>query len=607
MSDGGLTLHWVTAAVLVAAVLAGTVRLVLWRRAARAQAPVWRLGALTGLQLTAAVLLYLTLNPPATVVGAAALRVMTAGQAEPANSPGEIPVALPESGDVVDAVRVPDLATALRRFPEAQSVRVSGDGLPPRDHSALPVPLDYEPGPSPVGFVAFSPPPPGAPGAGFEVGGRVGTLAAGAVELVDPADQVVARAPVEAGDHFELTAYTRAAGLALFHLRLRDAQGDLVEEIAVPVETRDAAGVRMMLLAGAPNPEVRQIRRWAESADLDVSLQVDLGAGLRLGDAAPLTAAGLSEVDLLVIDDRRWETLPAPSRGAVAAAVRDGMGLLLRPTGPISGETRRQWASLGVSLSGTGDAVAPPDDSGALTRLDLIHGGQAVVPILRDEQETITAGWSGLGLGRVGVVTVVDTYTLALTGRPEQHSRIWGAVVSALARPDDAARPEVEGLAWSGRRMAVCGLQDEGRVIDPSGAARGLIIDPKAGGRRCAAWWPDTAGWHVAVDDRDQQTPFYVHPADAASSLLRAADRQATLDMASATPDADARTQRHVAGSPWPWFTGLLAMLALLWWLERRRPGRIRLRGRQARTGEGSAGCPSPTASSSFRASTRLQ
>jgi hypothetical protein len=570
MSDGGMTLHWLTAAVIVAAVLAGAVRLLLWRRASRAEAPVWRLAALLGLQLTAAVLLYLTLNPPPTAVGAAALRIVTSGQVAGTN-PGEIPVALPES-DAPAVVRVPDLATALRRFPEARSVRVSGDGLPPRDQGALPVPLEYEPGPAPVGLVEFSPPSPAAPGAGFEVGGRVGALAAGVVELVDPADQIVDRASVEAGDRFQLAAYTRAAGLTLFHLRLRNAEGALVEEIAVPVETRDAAAVRMMVLAGAPNPEVRQIRRWAESAELDVSLQVDLGAGLRLGDAAPLTAAGLSEVDLLVIDDRRWETLPSPSRGAVAAAVRDGMGLLLRPTGPIGGETRRQWASLGVSLSGTGDAVAPPDDSGGLTRLDLIHGGQAVVPILRDAQEEITAGWSSLGLGRVGVVTLVDTYTLALTGRPEQHSRIWGAVVSALARPDDQARPEVEDLAWSGRRMAVCGLQDEGRVIDPSGTARGLIIDPKAGGRRCAAWWPDTAGWHVAVDDRDQQTPIYVHPADAASSLLRAADRQATLDMASATPDADARARRHVAGSPWPWFTGLLAMLALLWWLERRRP-----------------------------------
>lgn len=572
MTDGGMTLHWVTAAVIAAAVLAGTARLLLWRRAAGTEAPVWRLGALASLQLTAAVLLYLTLNPPATVMDAAALRVVMTEQAEAGTNPGEIPVALPESDASVDAARVPDLSTALRRFPEARSVRVSGDGLPSRDQGVLPVPLEYEPGPAPVGVVELSSPPPVAPGSGFEVGGRLGTLTAGAVELVDPADQVVDRAPVEAGGRFQLTAYTRAAGLALFHLRLRDVRGALVEEIAVPVETRDPAAVRMMVLAGAPNPEVRQIRRWAESAELDISLQVDLGAGLRLGDAAPLTAAGLSEVDLLVIDDRRWETLPGPARTAVASAVRGGMGLLLRPTGPLGGETRRQWAALGVSLSGTGDALAPPEGSGGLTRLDLIPDGSAVATILRDDQEAVTAGWSGLGLGRVGVVTVVDTYALALTGRPEQHSRIWGAVVSALARADDQSRPQVEGLVWSGRRMAVCGLEDQSRIIDPSGTVRRLIIDPNTGARRCAAYWPETAGWHVAVDDRDQETPFHVHPADAASSLLRAADRQATLDMAAVTPDADADGQRRIAGSPWPWFSALLAILALLWWLERRRP-----------------------------------
>lgn len=76
------------------------------------------------------------------------------------------------------------------------------------------------------------------------------------------------------------------------------------------------------------------------------------------------------------------------------------------------------------------------------------------------------------------------------------------------------------------------------------------------------------------MDSRDGQAPFYVHPEDAASSLVRAGNRRATLEMAAATPDAEARAGRRVAGSPWPWFLGLLAVLALLWWLERRRPKR---------------------------------
>ena len=572
MTSAGAIWPWLTAAVIAAAVLAGIIRLWLWRRAAPTDAPAWRLPALVGLQVVAAALLWLTLNPPAAVMSGISLRVLTGGDLEQTAAPGEILVALPEARARADATRVPDLATALRRFPEARSVRVSGEGLPPRDHASLPVPLAYEPGPPPAGVIELALPRPVAPGAGFELGGRVGTLSSGVIELVDPADQVVDRVDVRAGDRFALAAYARASGVVLFHLRLRDAAGGLVEEIAVPVETRAPAEVRVMLLAGAPGPEVRQLRRWAENADLDVSLQVDLGAGVRLGGAAPLTAAALDEVDLLVIDDRRWQTLPSASRSAVTSAVRGGMGLLLRPTGPLDGATRSQWAALGVALSGSGDAVPPPEGSEALTRLDLVHDGRAPVPILRDEDGQTTAGWSGLGLGRVGVITLTDTYTLALTGRPEAHSRIWASVISALARPVEDGRPHVDGMAWAGRRMAVCGLEDEGRIIAPSGNERNLVIDPAAGGGRCAAYWPETTGWHVALDSRDRQAPFYIHPADAAPSLVRAGNRRATLDMAAAIPDAEARAQRREAGSPWPWFIGLLTVLGMLWWLERRRP-----------------------------------
>lgn len=571
MTGAGSTLPWLTAGMIAVAVLAGVIRLWLWRRASRADAPRWRLPVLIGLQIAAAALLWLTLNPPPTLVGGSALRVLTGGDGVQAATPGEVLVALPEADAPAGAVRVPDLATALRRYPEAREVRISGDGLPPRDQGALPVPLVYDPGPLPPGVVELALPASVAPGARFDVGGRVGALPSGAVELVDPADQVAARADVRAGARFTLTAHARASGLALFHLRLRDASGELVEEIAVPVETRDPAEVRMLLLAGAPGPEVRQLRRWAEGADLDVDLQVDLGAGVRLGGAASLTPAALGDVDLLVIDDRRWQGLPAVSRSAIASAVRGGMGLLLRPTGPLDGATRRQWAGLGVSLSGSGDAVDPPEGSNALTRLDLTHDG-APVAILRDEEERLTAGWSALGLGRVGAITLADTYTLALTGRPEDHSRIWAAVVSALARPVDDGRPRVEGMSWAGQRLAVCGLEDDGRVLDPSGEERRLIIDPAAGGGRCAAYWPGAEGWHAALDSRDRQAPFYVHPADAAPSLVRALNRHATLAMAAGTPDVAARAAHHVAGSPWPWFTALLAVLALLWWLERRRP-----------------------------------
>ena len=60
-------------------------------------APAWRLPALVGLQVVAAALLWLTLNPPAAVMSGISLRVLTGGDLEQTAAPGEILVALPEA------------------------------------------------------------------------------------------------------------------------------------------------------------------------------------------------------------------------------------------------------------------------------------------------------------------------------------------------------------------------------------------------------------------------------------------------------------------------------------------------------------------------------
>ncbi|UQV18753.1 hypothetical protein MU852_02275 [Brevundimonas albigilva] len=207
------------------------------------------------------------------------------------------------------------------------------------------------------GVIEAALPAPVAPGGTFSVAGRVGALPSGSIALVDPSNAVVDHAAVVAGGRFTLRSSARVAGQALFALRLQDAAGRTVEQIAVPVDARPAPRPRVLALEGAPNPETKYLRRWAQDADVDLRLQVDLGGGLQMGDPpGALTAARLRDVDLLVIDDRRWEGLSPQARAAVTAAVRDGMGLLLRPTDALSGATRREWAALGFPLSGGGDA-----------------------------------------------------------------------------------------------------------------------------------------------------------------------------------------------------------------------------------------------------------
>ena len=177
--------------------------------------------------------------------------------------PGEILIALPEAKSTEGAIRVPDLATALRRFPEAASVRVLGQGLTPRDQQSGQVRIQFDPPPQPPGVISFTLPGPVAPGAGFSVVGRIGTLALGAIELVDPSGAVADTTRVATGQGFVVRSGARTTGLALFTLRLRDRSGALVEEIAVPLDTVVQKTASRPRSRRSPR-RTKYLRRWAE-------------------------------------------------------------------------------------------------------------------------------------------------------------------------------------------------------------------------------------------------------------------------------------------------------------------------------------------------------
>lgn len=578
-------------------------RLVLWQRSAAPddRAPRWRLAVLLALTVAAGALAALTLFPPGAVLRSGEMIVLTRGGSAPAEvRAGYRLIALPEASTVEGATRVPDLATALRRFPDAARIRVLGEGLPPRDQSPLPAPLVFDPPPRPRGLIDLALPGPVAPGGTLSVGGQVGRLANGSAELLDPAGAVVDRRPVVAGQRFVLNGGVRAPGLALFALRLRDPAGAVVEQVTVPVEIREEAPPRVLVLAGAPGPEVKYLGRWAQDSGIALSTDIDLGAGVRLGDPpVPLTAAALNRLDLVVIDDRRWETLGAGGRAALTSAVEGGLGLLLRPTAPLSAATRRDWAALGAVLSGGDQTVplrldppaparsnvtqGPPTGPGTepeaeaeplpeLARRDLTHEGPDAIAMVRDGEGLALASWHARGRGRVGVWTVADSYALVLTGRADRYGAMWSELFSALARPGETSRVRVEGLPRAGSRTVLCGISGAARVAGQDGTYQALRVDPASGDRACAALWPVREGWHRITDGRGRETLFWAHPADAAPSEAAFRNREATLALTGTVPAAGPTPSRTAApGSPWPWFTALLVVLTALWGFERRR------------------------------------
>ncbi len=614
-----MNLPWILAGLLTLAVLLAWTRLLLWRRRApqATRWRAWRFALLLSLQPLCAALLYFTLLPPALPTQAGSLIVATARATSTRadiTTAGDRLIALPEAPTLPGAARVPDLATALRTYPGVTRLRILGAGLEPRDREAARgVALSFDPAPLPRGVVRLDTPPAIAAGSAFAVAGRVEGVNGGTVELRDPADQRVDRSLLLASGEFVLRGTSRVSGSAMFTLHVRDSQGKRVEAIAVPLIVASDPAPRVWLLAGAPGPEVKYLRRWAADAGLPLHTQLSVGGGLQLGDAPlPMNAATLQRFDLLVLDDRRWAALRAGERAALGEALRGGLGVLLRITGPLPDATRRQLRALGMTLTGGADTAtlrlpvdalddeaqrarrgpgtrdAPSAVTGAsngnpeLTRRAVRITATDAVPLLRDATGAVIASWRAEGRGRFAVWPLTDSFALTLSGQADRHAELWSETFATVARARSNAAPRIDPQAREQQRMALCGLAGKPRVLAPDGRVAALLPDPATGDSACAAYWPRRSGWHLLqqtdADAGERAWPFFVYAADAAPGLRAAERRDATLRLLGASHERTTNPGRHDAvgrrGPSWPWFLAWLISAAALWWLERARFGR---------------------------------
>ena len=563
----------IVAAVLALAAVFAMLRLLRQRQ----HPPRTRLVALLLAQPLLAALLYFTLFPPLRPVAGDLLVVLTADASSVA-APQDVPrIALPEAPATADAEPMPDLATALRLHPEARRLHVVGAGLEARDiETARRLPITFAASAAPVGLADLHAPSQVAAGNAFAVHGRIAGLPGATVELRDPAGQRAQLAATDAQGRFVVQGKARSEGLATFSLIVSDKAGKTRDTLPLPLRIDAPPQPRVLALAGAPTPELKYLRRWAIDAGIPLHTRIGTGGGLTLGDAPlALDAASLRRFDAVLLDVRSLRALGGSELAALTAAVRDGLGLLLRLDEPLSPADRTRLRSWGYALD-AGQSTEPaqlPGDAAlpALSRRILRIDAADAATLLRDARDRPLASWRTLGRGRVAVLAFDDSFQLTLGGYPSRHAGLWSDLFAAVARARDAAPlSPPASLLWPGERTRLCGLDRGAVVLAPGGETVPLIVDPATGTRRCAAFWPRNSGWHV-LRQGDAQLPFAVLPADAGAALRAQRRRDATLALAAQRVAAPAREIASRRGPAWPWLGAWLALATLTWWLERRR------------------------------------
>lgn len=533
---------------------------------------------LTGLAaaIAAPALLYFVLFPPARPIQPQPLRVLTAGAAATPQA-GTTTVALPGGDAPAGVERVPDLATALRRHPAAGVVDVIGAGLAAADRDAVrDRSLRFDAAALPRGIVAIDLPGDVRAGHSFHVSGRVAQAEGLRIAWHEPGGG--RREPVApaADGRFSFAAFAPRAGDVNYALSLLDAAGAEIERVTVPVSVRDGVALRLLLLAGGPDPDLKYLQRWALDAGHTVDARISLSRGVaqQRGDAA-LTDAALAATDAVIIDERAWSALDTAARARLLTAVDAGLGLLLRLGSTPSAAFVAQWRELGLPLESADLTPAvrlageAGDAASAVRRLPLRVGGDGIA-LARDSAGSALAVARNRGQGRLGMWWLYGTHTLVSGGEGALHDALWANTIDRLARPRQTASPTAPPHAWQHERSDLCAREADVHVDAPSGATTVLLTQRGTQGQWCGGFWPREPGWH-AVRAGTARTHFFVRAAAEAAALHRAQMAAATRALAG---EAAVTAPVPVPGSRWPWFLIWLVPATMLWWLQRSRSRR---------------------------------
>ncbi len=585
-----MNMPWLFSGIIFFAVLLSSAR-VLWHyfHTAAPQRPhAWRIFALVVLQWASAVLLVFSVFPPPRIAQAERLVIVSAHTQASAikNAQGRV-IALPEAPPFAGVERVADLASALRKYPGVSHAEILGDGLPLRDvDAARHLSVAYSPAKQPEGLIDLVWTEQVSPGMRWRVNGRINATEPMLIELVDPANVVVDRMTTTQDlNHgfaeFVLSDTARVAGQANYHLRIVDAQKKVRETVLVPLWVERAQPLRVLSLAGGPNPELKYLRRWASDAGIAFESRVELGRGMQIQTAnSTLNTASLRDVDFLILDERAWNSMPAGSKSAVLENVNAGLGVLLRLSGALSSNSAGELRQLGFLVTDSaitqGVRLAEPQGKQWLPELSRrpvrVQSRDGMLLLQTDKHEPL-AIWRAQGQGRIALWWLTDSYKLALSNAADVHGQLWSEAVSTLARSRAQAGLESrQRHLWINQRGVFCGLAENARVQQPNGQLSALLVDANGLNKGCAAFWPEQSGWHV-LSSNTSILRFYVRASTELAGLKANALYEANNRLLNNQKTQHTSAFIAVPGSHWPYFVCWLLLSLLLWMFERSKWG----------------------------------
>lgn len=507
--------------------------------------------------------------------GAAALAISLADIRLPSKGGEALAVVTDASGRIDEAT--------LSAMPGATAIALVGDGLRQAQLQDLPArPLQWKPAQAdllsldfprtmPLGRIfTLTVRRPQAP-----AGWRLQLLAENKQVLADSGAVAANSAPAA---QLSVQWLPPVAEAMVLRARLLDAKGKTIAEGPVPLQVSEALPLQVQGRFDAASFDARALNRLLSDSGAIVDWSVTLGKAIARSETArePITAPNAMCVDAAYV-----EKLAPSARAALLAATGQGvplvvlganasdagfwqreLGLRLRPQSPTTEkEDQRQFSAGGVSL------VMPP----ATLNPDDRAGGPWSV-LARDSRKQPWLWQRDVRQGRVIWVGVSEWHRYAISA-PQALALWWQDAMDrmVLAGVRKTEWRLADPMPVAGLRSDVCaqGADAGASLRIDGGTALALQARGDKADGRCAAWWPQRAGWtRFSAAGMPTAGMTYVYGDGDWPQWQRSLRREATAQYAARAPAAGitATTERPLSTTPFALLFGLCMLM--LWFRD---------------------------------------
>jgi hypothetical protein len=527
------------------------------------------------------------LNATLAVVAAVALGAMLADLRLPSAGPDTLALSTDAAGNAAEA--------ALAAVPQAAAIALTGDGMREAQWRDLPArPLQWTPATADMLWLDF--PRAMSLGRMFTLTVRRAQPQAGwRLQLLAENKQVLAEAlaPAAPASASQLSVQwlPPVAEAMVLQARLLDAAGKVIAQGPVPLRVKDAVPLQIQGRFDAPSFDAGALDRLLSDSGAVLDWQVTLGKAISRSETArqPLAAPNALFVDAAYI-----EHLAPQARSALLAQTGRGVPLVI--LGGNAANAALWQHEFGLALHEQSKTTEKED----MRQFGAGSGALAMPPAGLNPDEQDRAPWTVLARdgkrrpwlwqrnwqqGRIVWIGVADWHRYVISA-PQALGLWWQDAMDAIAVA------AVEPVRWQlpdplpvpGLRSEIC-LQGAaaGAAVSIDGAAP-LALQARAdkADARCAAWWPQKAGWSkLAASGTVSEAGWqYVYAVSDWPAWQRALRRDATAQYAARVPEREGRGATRAAGNegagsgrrvPAAPLAVLFACCMLaLWWREQR-------------------------------------